>query len=252
MHTQLSGLSDKVILITGGASGIGLATAQVAAANGAQVICADLTQPEGQTLPAGCEFQALDVTDDDATDALVQGIVQRYGQIDGLVTSAGISAVGNIEQMGLVQWSQVLTVNLTGSMLSMRAVAAHMRGRQQGSMVAIASINGMLGNASNLAYCTSKGGVIQMVRSLAADLGGAGVRVNCISPGLIQTPMTAMLEGMPALQGFVQQHLLGRAGQAVEVGVTAAFLLSDLSSFITGVNIPVDGGFSAAKVIEMF
>lgn len=91
-----------------------------------------------------------------------------------------------------------------------------------------------------------------MVRSLAADLGGHGVRVNCISPGLIRTPMTAMLDELPTLNAFVKQHLLGRAGLPHEVGNTAAFLLSDLSSFITGVNIPVDGGFSAAKVIEIF
>lgn len=252
MRTKLSGLSGKVILITGGSSGIGLATAQVAAANGAHVICADIAPLSDQALPQGCEFQALDVTNASATEALVQSIVQRHGQIDGLVTSAGISAVGNIEQMGMEQWAQVLNVNLTGSMLSIRAVAPYMRQRQQGAVVTIASINGMLGNASNLAYCTSKGGVIQMVRSLAADLGSDGVRVNCISPGLIQTPMTAMLQGMPAMQGFVKQHLLGRSGMPLEVGNTAAFLLSDLSSFITGVNIPVDGGFSAAKVIELF
>ena len=250
MNQVLGGLKDKVILITGGASGIGLASAQVAAANGAKVVCADLAQT--QDLPAGCEFRKLDVSDWEMTQALVEDVVARHGQIDGLVTSAGISRVGDLQGMTLQEWEQVLQINLTGTMLSARAVAPHMKQRKQGSIVAIASINGMLGNPSNLAYCTSKGGVLQMVRSLAADFGLHGVRVNAISPGLIHTPMTAGLDQSPAYAGFVKQHLLRRAGESHEVGNAVAFLLSDLASFVTGVNIPVDGGFSAAKVIEMY
>lgn len=250
MNELLSGLKGKVILITGGASGIGLAAAEVAAASGAHVICADVAQ--SQALPSGCEFQALDVTDWEMTQALVEKILAQHGAVDGLVTSAGISRVGNLQEMTLQEWEQVLQVNLTGTMLSARAVAAHMKQRKQGSIVSIASINGILGNPSNLAYCTSKGAVIQMVRSLAADLGPHGVRINAISPGLIHTPMTAGLDQSPAYNGFVKQHLLHRAGQAREVGNAVAFLLSDMASFITGTNIPVDGGFSAAKVIEMY
>ena len=250
MNELLSGLKGKVILITGGASGIGLAAAKVAAASGAHVICADVAQ--SQALPSGCEFQALDVTDWEMTQALVEKVLAQHGAIDGLVTSAGISRVGNLHEMTLQEWEQVLQVNLTGTMLSARAVAAHMKQRKQGSIVAVASINGILGNPSNLAYCTSKGAVIQMVRSLAADLGPHGVRINTISPGLIHTPMTAGLDQSPAYNGFVKQHLLHRAGQAHEVGNAIAFLLSDMASFITGTNIPVDGGFSAAKVIEMY
>ena len=250
MNELLSGLKGKVILITGGASGIGLAAAEVAAASGAQVICADVAQ--SQALPSGCEFQALDVTDWEMTQALVEKVLAQHGAIDGLVTSAGISRVGNLQEMTLQEWEQVLQVNLTGTMLSARAVAAHMKQRKQGSIVAVASINGILGNPSNLAYCTSKGAVIQMVRSLAADLGPHGIRINTISPGLIHTPMTAGLDQSPAYNGFVKQHLLHRAGQAHEVGNAIAFLLSDMASFITGTNIPVDGGFSAAKVIEMY
>ena len=250
MNEVMSGLKGKVIVITGGASGIGLAAAKVAAASGASVICADVAQ--SQALPAGCEFHELDVTDWEMTQALVQKVLAQHGQIDGLVTSAGISRVGSLQEMTLQEWEQVLQVNLTGTMLSTRAVAAHMKQRKQGAIVSIASINGMLGNPSNLAYCTSKGAVIQMVRSLAADLGPHGIRVNSISPGLIHTPMTAGLDQSPAYKGFVRQHLMHRAGEAHEVGNAIGFLLSDLASFITGVNIPVDGGFSAAKVIEMY
>ncbi|MEG0200237.1 MAG: SDR family oxidoreductase [Comamonas sp.] len=249
MNQLMGGLKDKVVLVTGGTSGIGLASAAVAAANGAIVVCADLQT--AQKLPEGCEFRALDVTDWKATEALVDDLVARHVRIDGLLTSAGVSRVGDVQEMTLQDWDQVLQVNLTGSMYSAKAVAPHMRRRKQGSIVALASINGMLGNAGNLAYCTSKGAVIQMVRSLAADLSRSGVRVNAISPGLIHTPMTAMLDQSPALAAFVKQHLLGRVGLAQEVAHAAAFLLSDLSSFVTGINLPVDGGFSAAKVIEM-
>ncbi|WP_407715831.1 SDR family NAD(P)-dependent oxidoreductase [Comamonas testosteroni] len=249
MNPFISGLKDKVILVTGGASGIGLASAQALAASGAKVVCADLQQ--SQDLPQGCEFRRLDVSSEKLTDELVTSMLDRYGQIDGLVTSAGISRVGDLESMALQEWEQVLQVNLTGTMLSARAVASHMKRRGQGSIVAIASINGMLGNPSNLAYCTSKGAVIQMVRSLAADLGPCGVRVNSISPGYIHTPMTTMLDEQPVGQAFEAMHLLKRAGKPQEVGNAVAFLLSDMSSFITGVNLPVDGGFSAAKVIAI-
>lgn len=249
MNPFISGLKDKVILVTGGASGIGLASAQALAASGAEVVCADLQQ--SQDLPQGCEFRRLDVSSEKLTHELVTSVLDRYGQIDGLVTSAGISRVGDLESMALQEWEQVLQVNLTGTMLSARAVASHMKQRGLGSIVAIASINGMLGNPSNLAYCTSKGAVIQMVRSLAAELGPCGVRVNSISPGYIHTPMTTMLDEQPVGQAFEAMHLLKRAGKPQEVGNAVAFLLSDMSSFITGVNLPVDGGFSAAKVIAI-
>lgn len=249
MNPCISGLEGKVVLVTGGASGIGLASAQALASSGAKVVCADLQQ--SQDLPQGCEFRKLDVSSEKLTNELVAYMLDRYGQIDGLVTSAGISRVGDLQSMPLQEWDQVLQVNLTGTMLSARAVASHMKQRAQGSIVTIASINGMLGNPTNLAYCTSKGAVIQMVRSLASDLGPYGVRVNSISPGYIHTPMTIMLDEQPVGQAFEAMHLLKRAGKSQEVGNAVAFLLSDMSSFITGVNLPVDGGFSAAKVIAI-
>lgn len=249
MNTLISGLNNKVVLITGGASGIGLACAQALAASGAKVVCADLQQT--QDLPQGCEFRKLDVSSESMTNALVADVLAHHGQIDGLLTSAGISAVGDLEDMNLQEWDRLLQINLTGTMLSARAVAGSMKKRQQGSIVTVASIYGMLGNQGNLAYCAAKGAVLQLTRSMAADLGRFGVRVNSISPGYIQTPMTSILDQIPVGERFKKLHLLKRAGLPEEVGNTAAFLLSDLSSFVTGANIPVDGGFSAAKVIEM-
>lgn len=247
MSPAIDGLQDKVVLVTGGASGIGKACAEVAAACGAKVICTDVERKDLNG--AGIEFRAMDITDAKAVESVVAEIAKDYGPIDGLVTSAGISAMGDLEDMSLQDWDRVLQINLTGTMLAARAVAPHMKQRKQGSIVTIASINGMLGNQGNLAYCASKGAILQLTRSMAADLGRHGVRVNSISPGLIQTPMTAMLEQSPVLNSFLKQHLLGRAGLPQEVANMAVFLLSSLSSFVTGANIPVDGGFSAAKVI---
>lgn len=249
MNPLISGLNEKVVLVTGGASGIGLACAQALANSGARVVCADLRQSED--LPQGCEFQKLDVSSGQMTNALVADVLVRHGRIDGLVTSAGISAMGDLEDMSLQEWDRLLQINLTGTMLSARAVAGSMKKSLQGSIVTVASIYGMLGNQGNLAYCAAKGAVLQLTRSMAADLGRFGVRVNSISPGYIQTPMTSVLDEIPVGEHFKNLHLLKRAGLPEEVANTAAFLLSDLSSFVTGANIPVDGGFSAAKVIEI-
>ena len=248
---SLFDLKNKVVLVTGGSSGIGWAAAQVAQACGAQVVCADVASPAQAMLP-GMSYVEMDASSEASVQAAVAHVLQVYGHVDGLVTSAGVSVVGDVQDMDLQQWQRVLDVNLTGTMLACRAVAPSMVQRKQGSIVTIASINGMLGNQGNLAYCTSKGGVLQMTRCLAADLGRSGVRVNAISPGLIRTPMTEMLQaGNPVHDAFVKLHLLGRAAQANEVGVPIAFLLSEAASFITGVNLPVDGGFSAAKVIGL-
>lgn len=250
MTTPLVDLQGKVIVITGGASGIGLATAQIAQAAGATVVCADVKAP--QALPAGLHFVPLDTADEASVNAAIDRVLLQHGHIDGLVTSAGIAVIGDVQELSLAEWQRSLDVNLTGTMLACRAVAGHMRQRGQGAIVTIASINGMLGNQGNLAYCATKGGVLQMTRCLAADLGRAGVRVNSISPGLITTPMTAMLQaGNPVHDAFVRLHLLNRAGLPQEVGRAIAFLLSDAASFITGANLPVDGGFSAAKVIGL-
>ena len=252
MDQTIGGLQGKAVLITGGASGIGLAAARCLHSNGCHVYSADI-QPPPPTLAAdsGIHFAQVCTTDADALQQLTEHIVRTHGRIDGLVASAGISLVGDLLDMNLQEWQNTLETNLTGTMLAARAVASHMKAQGQGSIVTIASINGILGGIGNLGYCVTKGGVIQMTRVLAADLGRYGVRVNCISPGLIDTPMTASMDDAnPMRPIFTGLHLLGRAGQAPEVGRPIAFLLSDQASFITGCNLPVDGGYSAAKVLK--
>lgn len=243
-------LDGKVIMITGAASGIGHATVEAVRQEGAIVAAADLVEIDG--LGNNDSAYKLDVSNEAETGAVVAQILARYGRIDGLATCAGISAEGSVTQFEMEKWHKAIAVNLTGTMLSCRAVLPHMLAAGGGSIVTVASIYGMTGGPGNTPYNVTKGGILQLTRSLAADYGASGVRVNAVSPGYIETPMTGMLAHVGAMRdAFVGMHLLQRAGQPAEVGNVIRFLLSEEASFVTGANIPVDGGFSAAQVIRV-
>jgi NAD(P)-dependent dehydrogenase (short-subunit alcohol dehydrogenase family) len=246
----VSGLEGKVIFVTGAASGIGQATVSAVRAAGAVVAAADLAETE--ELGVDDAAYCLDVSNPEQTDEVVARIIERFGKIDGVATCAGISVVGSVTQFTLEHWQKALAVNLTGTMLTCRAVLPHMQAAGHGAIVTVASIYGMTGGPGNTPYNVTKGGVLQLTRSLAADYGSDGIRVNAISPGYIDTPMTGMFEHAPEMRdAFVDMHLLKRAGQPEEVAKVIRFLLSNEASFVTGANIPVDGGFSAAQVIRV-
>ena len=243
-------LTDQVILVTGAASGIGAATVEAAREAGAIVVAADLAEVGG--LSNRDMALVLDVSSETQVETAFAEVLARYGRIDGLACCAGISRQGSVTQMDLADWNAALAVNLTGTMLCARAALPGMVAAGKGAIVTVASIYGMTGGQGNTPYNISKGGVLQLTRSMAADYGAAGVRINAVSPGYIETPMTEMLRHAGPMQdAFVKMHLLRRAGKPEEVARVVRFLLSDESSFITGANVPVDGGFSAAQLIQM-
>lgn len=237
-----------VVVVTGAASGIGLATARALRAHGARVVGVDVNPAPEADLAV-----AADLRDETAVAAAVDTALVRFGCIDGLVNSAGIAGFGTVHDLDVENWSRVLSIHLTGTMLISRHVVRAMLTAGQGSIVNVASIYGMTGGTGNTPYNVAKGGLLQLTRSMAADYGTRGIRVNAVSPGYIETPMSAVLTEHPELLNtFIDMHLLRRPGTPAEVAAAICFLLSDAASFITGVNLPVDGGFSAARVIPDF
>jgi meso-butanediol dehydrogenase / (S,S)-butanediol dehydrogenase / diacetyl reductase len=241
----MTNLTDRVIFVTGAASGIGASTAAACRAAGAEVIGADRAAIAGVDLAL-----SLDVSNEENVNASIAQAVEMFGQIDGLANCAGISVQGPVTTMQIKDWDRALSVNLTGSMLCARAVIPVMMKAGKGSIVNISSVYGLTGGPGNTPYNVSKAGVAQLTRCMAADYGAAGIRVNSVCPGYIETPMVDMLSG-PFEQNFINMHLLRRAGQPEEVANVIRFLLSDEASFVTGTNIPVDGGFTSSHLIPM-
>lgn len=247
-------LYDKVAVITGAASGIGLACVKRFAAEGARVVGLDVGTPSAALLaelealqPAPCFF-ALDVRDEAAVQQRMGEVRERFGRIDVLVNAAGVASHGSITATSTEEWQRVLNINLTGSMLASKHALPAMLAQRGGSIINFGSIFGEQGCGDNAAYNVSKGAISQLTRSMAIDYGHANVRVNGLCPGLIETPMSHMVRENPAFHAFfVAQHMLCRAGLPEEVASVALFLASDDASFVSGQMIGVDGGFSAGR-----
>ncbi|MGO9876900.1 MAG: SDR family NAD(P)-dependent oxidoreductase [Acidimicrobiia bacterium] len=240
-------LEGKVALVTGAASGIGAACAARFSVEGARVGGIDITIPASHPCAV---FAPADVRDAVAVDAAVAGIVADLGPIDVLVNAAGVSSFGTADTIDETEWNRVLDVNLKGTWLVSRAVLPAMVARGAGSVVNLASVEGIEGGQAQTAYNASKGGVVLLTRSMAVDYGPNNVRVNCLCPGMIETPMTAPLKDgglRPVLEWFEAQHLLGRTGKPEEVAAAALFLASDDASFVTGHALAVDGGYLAGR-----
>jgi NAD(P)-dependent dehydrogenase (short-subunit alcohol dehydrogenase family) len=248
-------LEGKVALVTGAASGIGNACATRFASEGASVAGFDLAEPGErweavQKAAPDAMFSSGDVRDEHAIVALVADVLDRMGRIDVLVNAAGVATAGSVDVVDLDEWSRVIGINLTGTFLVSKHVVPAMLAQGSGSIVNLASIEGIEGLQSQAAYNASKGGVVLLTRNMAVDFAPSGVRVNCLCPGLIDTPLTAMLlePGLePVLDRFTGWHPIGRRGRPDEVAAAALFLASDDASFVTGVALPVDGGFTAGR-----
>lgn len=250
----MSRLADRTALITGAASGIGAACARRFAQEGARIAGLDLQKPPAGALPAGACFFEADVRDEAAVAAAVSGAREQLGSIDVLVNAAGVSGIGMAHQLAVEEFDRVMDINLKGSFLVSKHVLAAMLEQGSGSIIHLASIEGLEGINSQLAYNASKGGVVLMTKNMAIDYAPQGIRVNCLCPGMIETPMTEMLrtEGLREVREQMRRfHAMGRFGQPEEVAAAALFLASDDASFVTGAALTVDGGFTAGRQITI-
>lgn len=253
-------LTGKVAMITGGGGGIGAATARALAAEGAKVIVTDIVEANARVVAeeVGGDAYAHDVASEDDWKRIVAEVVDKYGQIDVLLNGAGV--VGDLSNGAgldtpLEEWRRVMSINLDGTFLGCKVVAPHMLSRKKGSIINISSIVSFMATAQPLAYGASKAGVQQLTRSVAWIGGqdGAKVRCNSVHPGVIRTPMSdtvisAVARGQGLSEEEVDQQtcsrvLFGTRGQATDVASLILFLASDDSSYITGSEFKVDGGW---------
>jgi acetoacetyl-CoA reductase/3-oxoacyl-[acyl-carrier protein] reductase len=234
-----------VALVTGAASGIGLAIVRALAQAGARVRGFDLAEPGaaivGEPWASGLTWHAVDVRSAADVDAAVAVVLAAEGHIDHLVNCAGIARDRALWNLDEASWSAVLDVNLTGAFHLLRAVAPAMRARRAGRIVQIASVNGLRGKFGQANYCASKAGLIALTRTAARELGSRGITVNAIAPGMIETPMSASLPPEVREQARAET-CLGHLGLPEDVARAALFLLSDAAAHVTGAVLAVDGG----------
>ncbi len=244
-------LSQKKIFVTGGSRGIGAAIVKTLAEAGAQVAFTYSTnQAKAQELLASlpaltgsnshAAFQ-LDVADSSAIDSVIAQVIEKFGDIDGVVNNAGITHDQLLLRMKTEDFEKVIATNLTGVFSVTKAFSKSMLKARKGSFVNISSVIGSVGNAGQANYAASKGGLEAFTKSVALEFASRGIRANCVAPGYIKSDMTDALTA-EQLKMFTDKIPLSRAGEGIEVAHAVAFLLSDASSYITGQTLHVNGG----------
>ncbi|HEV3462691.1 MAG TPA: SDR family NAD(P)-dependent oxidoreductase [Actinomycetota bacterium] len=247
-------VEGKVAVVTGGASGIGRATARKLAAEGARVGIADVDEAGGERVAAGIRdaggdafFRRTAVRSLAEVEAVLAEAVDRHGRLDVLVNNAAISVAGSAGEMAEEDWARVIDVNLSGVWRGLRAAIPRMLAQGGGSIVNLSSVQAHVGFLGWSGYAASKGGIDALTRQAAVEYARAGIRVNAIVPGTIMTEMNEAImresaDGDAVMAGWVAMHPMGRIGQPEEVAAAIVFLASDEASFITGELLRVDGG----------
>lgn len=258
--TQAAELGGKSVIVTGGATGIGLATARLLASRGARVAIIGHEAEAVDAATAELDAEGLDVlglvadvSDEQSVKRAFEQFEDDIGPLSGLVCSAGIQPYGTVESTEAADWDRVISVNLRGAYLASHFAVPAMRRAGGGSIVLVASVQGTATQQRVAAYTTSKGGILALTRAMAVDHSHEGIRVNSVSPGCIDAPMTQYSARMNAEPDKVKDLIatwgraqpLGRVGESSEVAEMIAFLISERASFCTGSDYRVDGGILA-------
>ncbi|HAK62175.1 MAG: SDR family NAD(P)-dependent oxidoreductase [Pseudomonadota bacterium] len=253
-------MEGKVVLISGGASGIGAAHARVFAAEGAKVLIGDIQEAMGKEVADGigvtnsggqAAFATLDVTSEASWADAVRKAVSLYGKLTTLINNAGVAILGGLTTETQASWDKTIAVNQQGVWYGMRAAIPEMKKAGGGAIVNISSVYGIIGSPDMLSYHASKGAVRLMTKAAALEYATQGIRINSVHPGIIQTPIiktTFSSSGAPAeavLQSIYSKTPMGRLGQPEEIAKGSLFLCSDDASFVTGAELVIDGGWTA-------
>jgi len=254
MPVDMFRLDNRVVAIVGAGSGIGEAVARGSATQGAHVVCLDIAADAARATAdrirgagAAADAVAVDITDSAAVDAALERVAADRGRLDALVCTPAINVRKKIQDYTDEEFDRVVRVNLKGTFNVLRAAGRIMTPRKAGSIVIFSSIRSQVVEPGQSVYAMTKAGVVQLVRTAAAEFGPFGVRVNAIGPGVVETPLTAQIKAQPEwYQAYASKSVFGRWASAEEMVGPTLFLISDAASYVTGTVLFVDGGWLAA------